>query len=122
MKNFLGQDHKDERQPLKSKAEEPVRQPLGEIRVIVGGTSTGSSSKAKKTYLRVVQNVQLSSCPPRTSRVDGPAITVTNEDARRLHHPHNDAIVIVLTIANYTTRRVLVDNGSSANILYYLAF
>ena len=54
LKNFLGRDHKDDRLPLKDKAEEPMRQPLGEIRIIMGGTSTGSSSKAKKTYLRVV--------------------------------------------------------------------
>ena len=49
-------------------------------------------------------------------------ITFTDEDAERIHHPHDDAIVITLLIANYTTRRVLVDNGSSANILYYPAF
>ena len=55
-------------------------------------------------------------------REDEPAITFMDEDARRLHHPHDDAIVITLTIANYTTRRVLIDNGSSTNILYYLAF
>lgn len=78
---------------------------------------TGSSSKAKKTYLRVVQNFQLTGRSPRTFRVDEPAITFTNEDARWLHHPHNDAIVITLMIANYTTRRVLVDNGSLADIL-----
>ena len=53
---------------------------------------------------------------------DEPAIIFTDEDARRLHHPHDDAIVITLIIANYTTRRVLVDKGSSADILYYLAF
>ena len=46
----------------------------------------------------------------------------TNEDAKRIHHPHNDAIVITLLIEDYTTRRVLVDNGSSADILYYPAF
>ena len=40
----------------------------------------------------------------------------------RIHHPHDDAIVITLLIADYTTRRVLVDNGSSSNILYYPAF
>ena len=56
------------------------------------------------------------------SRVDKPTITFTDEDARRLHHPYDDAIVITLMIANYTTRRVLVDNGSSVDILYYLAF
>ena len=37
-------------------------------------------------------------------------------------HPHDDAIVITLTIANYTTKRVSIDNRSSADILYYLTF
>ena len=45
-----------------------------------------------------------------------------DEDAERIHHPHDDALVITLLIADYTTRRVLVDNGSSADILYYPAF
>ena len=122
MKNFLGRDHRDKRQPMKGKAEEPVRQPLGEIRVIIGGISTGSLSKAKKTYLRVVQNVQLFGRPPRTFKEDEPAIIFTNKDAGQLHHPRDDAIVITLAIANYTTRRVLIKNGSSADILYYPAF
>ena len=39
-----------------------------------------------------------------------------------LHHPHDDAIVITLVIANYTTRRVLIDNGSTTDILYYPVF
>ena len=42
--------------------------------------------------------------------------------SERIHYPHDDAIVITLLIANYTTRRVLVHNGSSADILYYPAF
>ena len=46
----------------------------------------------------------------------------TDEEAERIHHPHGDAIVITLLIADYTTWRVLVDNGSSADILYYPAF
>ena len=54
--------------------------------------------------------------------MDEQAITFTNEDAKRIHHPHDDAIVITLLIADYTTRRVLVDNRSSADILYYPAF
>jgi len=86
----------------------------------MAGTSTGSSSKAKKTYLRVVQTVQLTSHPLRMPKVDEPAFT--NKNARRLHHPHDNAIVITLTIANYTTRKVLVDNGSCVDILYYPAF
>ena len=55
-------------------------------------------------------------------REDELDIIFTDVDARQLHYPHDDAIVITLTIANYTTRRVLVDNESSTNILYYPAF
>ena len=54
-------------------------------------------------------------------REDKPTIIFIDEDARRLHHPHNDVIVITLAIANYTTKRVSIDNGSSADIFYYLA-
>ena len=53
---------------------------------------------------------------------DEQAITFTDEDASRIHHPHDDAIIITLLIADYSTRRVLVDNGSLADILYYPAF
>ena len=120
LRNFLRRDHKDEK--LKGKVEEPSRPPLGEIKVIVWGTSAKQSSKSKKTYLKVVQNVQLSGRPLKTRGTNEQAITFTNENAGRVHHPHDDAIVITLLIANYTTRRVLIDNGSSTNILYYPAF
>ena len=50
------------------------------------------------------------------------AIMITDEDAERIHHPYDNAIIITLLITDYTTRRVLVDNGGSANILYYPAF
>ena len=58
LKNFVGRDYKDEK--LKAKVEESSRPPFGEIRMIVGGGSTGQSSRSRKTYLKVVQNVQLS--------------------------------------------------------------
>ena len=70
----------------------------------------------------MVQSVQLSGRLPRAKSIDEQAITFTDEDVERIHHPHDDAIVITLLIADYTTRRVLVDNGSSADILYYQAF
>ena len=54
--------------------------------------------------------------------MDEPMITFTDADAERVYHPHDDAIVITLLIADYTTKRVLVDNGSLADILYYPAF
>ena len=119
-RNFLGRDYRDEK--LKGKMEESSRPSLGEIRVIIGGSSTGQSSKSKKAYLKVVQSVQLSGRSPRARSTDEQAITFTDEDPERIHHPHDDTLVITLLIADYTTRRVLVDNRSSADILYYPAF
>ena len=83
-----------------------------------------------KIVFQVKENISQSGakCPtlwtvsPRMRGTDKPAISFTDEEAERIHHPHDDAIVITLLIADYTTRRVLVDNGSSANILYYPTF
>ena len=68
LRNFLGRDHRDEKQ--KGKMEESSRPPLGEIKVIIGGSLTSQSSKSKKTYLKVVQNVQLSGRSLRVRSTD----------------------------------------------------
>ena len=41
---------------------------------------------------------------------------------RSLYHPHDDALVVSLRVGDYNVHRMLVDNGSSADILYYPAF
>ena len=91
--------------------------------MIVGGTATtGSSRKARKTYLRMVQNVQLIGTLPKIAQRESPIIGFSEEDARRLHHPHDDALAVSIHIGDYNVHRVLVDNGSSANTLYYPTF
>ena len=91
--------------------------------MIVGCTTTSrSSKKARKAYLRTVQNVQLTGTVPKMARIDNPIVGFSEEDARRLHHPHDDAIVISLKVGDYNMHWVLVDNNSSADILYYPAF
>ncbi|XP_075674948.1 uncharacterized protein LOC142644160 [Castanea sativa] len=47
----------------------------------------------------------------------------SEEDARRVKQPHDDhPLVIMLTIGGFNTRGILVDNGSSADIIYFSAF
>ena len=43
-------------------------------------------------------------------------------DARGVKQPHNDLLVIMLNIEGFNTKRILVDNGSSADIIYLPAF
>ena len=97
--------------------------PIGDIRMIVAGTTvSGSSKKARKTYLRMVQNVQLTGFVPKMARVNNHIIEFLEEDARGLHYPHDNALVVSIRVGDHNTHRVLVDNGSSADILYYPAF
>ena len=91
--------------------------------MIIGGTATtGSSKKARKTYLRMVQNVQLMGSVPKIAQRESPIIGFSEEDARHLHHPHDDALIVSIRVGDYNVHRMLVDNGSSADILYYPAF
>ena len=46
----------------------------------------------------------------------------SEEDARGVKQPHDDPLVIMILIEGFNTRRVLVDNGSSADIIYLSAF
>ena len=70
----------------------------------------------------MVQNVQLMSFVLKMAQIDNLIIGFIEEDARHLHHPHDDALVVSIWVGDYNTHRVLVDKGSSANILYYPAF
>ena len=49
-------------------------------------------------------------------------ITFTNEDLMGLYLPHDNALVISAIIINFNVQRILVDNGSSTDILFISAF
>jgi hypothetical protein len=46
----------------------------------------------------------------------------SDEDYAGVSLPHTDALLVSLTIANFQLRRILVDTGSSADILFKSAF
>ena len=90
--------------------------------MIIRGSTSSSSKKARNTYLRMIQNIQLTGYAPKMAQVDNPVIRFTKKDTWRLHHPHDDALVVSIRVGDYNTYKVLVDNESFADILYYLAF
>ena len=55
-------------------------------------------------------------------RQDSAPITFTDDEADQLLHPHNDALVGEIRVADNVIRRVLIDNGSSADIMFMDAF
>lgn len=46
-------------------------------------------------------------------------ITFTRADVEGVQYPYHDAMVVTLNIDDYDVHRVLVDNGSSIDVLFY---
>ncbi|GMN50980.1 hypothetical protein TIFTF001_020135 [Ficus carica] len=49
-------------------------------------------------------------------------ITFTDDETDRLLHPHNDVLIREIRVADNVIRRILIDNGSSADIMFMDAF
>ncbi|GFY92749.1 hypothetical protein Acr_08g0011450 [Actinidia rufa] len=101
----------------------PLNAPI--TQVIHGGFGSGGcSSLSRKRHARKsndgadVEVYNISS-----STVDIlPSITFNNDNLRGLNFPHDDALVVSAVIANFNVQRILIDNGSSADILFISVF
>ena len=60
--------------------------------------------------------------PAKQFRGEMDDIAFSDKDAHHVRHHHCDALVIKAMIANNNVHRMLVDNRSSVDILYYQAF
>lgn len=84
---------------------------------------TGRSYKSlRMTYQRHINSIHIMHLAAIYSHSSNDNITFSKNDARGIRQPHDDPLVITLVIEGYNTRRVLVDNGSSANIMYMMAY
>ncbi|CAL5384076.1 unnamed protein product [Camellia sinensis] len=74
----------------------------------------------KAEHLREVLSAQPIVKKERT--VAANAITFLDRDLARLHCPHNDALVVTLRVKNFNVKRILIDQGSSCEIMCYETF
>ena len=91
---------------------------LGTINVIF--TAPGRTGSCPS---RVMSMARLSSedtsREPKRARLDRKLVMgFSNEDKIGTIQPHDDALVITLRIEGYNVRRVMVDQGSAAEIMY----
>lgn len=88
------------------------------INTIEGGFGGGgASSSSRRRYLRRIRTVNTV-----TPALGMPPITFTDEDFKAIDAEQNDPMVISVEIANYIVRKTLIDQGSSADILYWKTF
>ena len=92
--------------------------------MISGGfAGEGESSSARKAHLHSIKSgetleIQAVSKLPQLDTT----ITFSDSDMEGCQHPHDDPLVIRVVIANKTVHRVLVDNGSSTDIIFVSSF
>ena len=98
---------------------------LGVIFAIFGGDKPGHTPSQRWAYYKeayrdpVGMQVNLTNASrahPRNSLV---LITFIEDEGKRLHHPHWDALVINLEIKKHKVMRNLIDNGNTADIIFF---
>ena len=60
--------------------------------------------------------------PPFKQRRTNQDMSFNEENARGVKQPLNDPLVITFTIEGFNIKRILVDNGNFADIIYLSAF
>ena len=118
------QNHAPTQPPPPRQTTTQHQQPLGEIHVISGGfPGGGESSSARKAHLRSIRSADMGEVQAvsKVPRIDT-TITFSDSDLEGCQHPHDDQLVVRPIVANKTVHRVLVDNGSSADIIFASAF
>ena len=84
-------------------------------------TITGGSFRSfKKSYQRQVNSIYRT--PPLKQRWKNRDMFFSEQDAKGVKQPHDDPLVIMLMIERFNTKRILMDNGSSTDIIYHSAF
>ena len=92
--------------------------------MISGGfAGGGESSSARKAHLRSIRSAEIAEIQAvsKLPRLDT-SITFSGSDLEGFQHPHDDPLVVRAVVANKTVHRVLVDNVSSADIIFASAF
>ncbi len=123
LKKFVRRDNQEAR-PLKQeenkdRLEDRPRDIIGEISTIVRDLASGGTSRSsRKAYARQGHNILVTQRPRKNVKMNDQIITFSEDDARGIHQPHDNALVVTMTIASFITRRVLIDNRSSADIIY----
>ncbi|KAK1390010.1 hypothetical protein POM88_018188 [Heracleum sosnowskyi] len=118
--NQFVKDLRDKLAPREDKRKEPKEgeRYRGKLKTISGGSTLGRDSKtSKKRYAKQVYNLY-----QFQSAKQAMPIMFTEDDYEDVIWPHEDPLLINPVIGQNKIRKVLVDGGSSVNILYHQTY
>ncbi|KAF2531503.1 hypothetical protein F2Q70_00030526 [Brassica cretica] len=108
----------------KSKGAAPASPPRQDrvIHVISGGSEVSgvSHAAAKKSIRNAKHGLEMTQS--KRLLLGTNEISFTAKEQEKVLAPHHDALVISLTVGNCLVKRILVDNGSSSNIIFQTAY
>ncbi|XP_020202426.1 uncharacterized protein LOC109788172 [Cajanus cajan] len=95
----------------------------GVINTIAGGfAGGGSSNSARKRNLRNVHNINDHHNSDIKMSPSTPPIVFTDDDYEGISLSQDDLMVISVEVANWEVQKTLIDQGSSADVLYWPTF
>ncbi|KAK2998485.1 hypothetical protein RJ639_023954 [Escallonia herrerae] len=122
LRKFIAPKEDKQQTPPAIEEREDREETAGIINTISRGIAAGGSSgKARKAYAREVcvtsqpRNKKLKTVPTAM-------ITFSDDDSKGIKTPHDDPLVVTIKAGNFDVKCVLIDNGSSAEILFHDAF
>ncbi|XP_060190670.1 uncharacterized protein LOC132619942 [Lycium barbarum] len=113
LREFLSERAKTHFKNLDSNKQDRPEEPQQVIHMIMGGTDIPIRPVMKLTKISITKEKRIRNDDP-----DGP-ITFDDEDMEGIAQPHNDALVIYVLVNKFRIKRVLIDHGSSANIIQW---
>ena len=92
--------------------------PLGTINVIFAALGRTGSCPSRIMSVSHYSDDELNSVPKRVKTNVPLVLSFSETDKQGTIQPHNDALVVTLRLGGYDMRRVMIDQGSAAEILY----
>ena len=119
LKQFLYQPNEQSSQArLRAQRDASTRPPLGTIRVILIAPGRFGFQPSK---VMSIARSSTEDAPPdlKKGRLEARlALSFSDKDKIVTLQPHDDALIVTLKIGRYDVKRVLVDQGSDAEIMY----
>ena len=122
LKELLGKrKDKEQNQNPESSAPKRASSPPKDAKVVYfisgGSDICGTTYSAAKRHAKESKS-ERGERPMRTSTLtEATTVSFDDQDRDRVQDPHHDGLVITLFVANHFVRRILIDNGSSVNII-----
>ncbi|KAL5571130.1 hypothetical protein UlMin_020727 [Ulmus minor] len=119
LRNYVRNGDQQPRQPAQENQQPGQEGEDIDVRVIIGGPTTGDTNRARKNYARQARSepfphqINLAEHKNKAPRLSNEPIIFTEEEASGLWYPHKDAIIVSLRIASRKVYKILIDNGSS---------